>query len=143
MKRRGGLAAVPILPASPLRPKKPAASKQFREDHENHDPNQRTPPRPSRPLGAPKGRNAAKDMIKSSAEKKVEEEREEAKQRKAQPRLRSTMSARNLFSGKDILSQISEFCHELKKMAVGSGRTPAKSKEEAKKDHKAGALTPK
>lgn len=62
-------------------------------------------------------------MIKPSAKEEVEEKREEPKQKKLQPRLKSTMSERNLFSGKDILSQISEFYHELKRMAVGS-RTP-------------------
>ncbi|WOL17613.1 hypothetical protein Cni_G26406 [Canna indica] len=137
IKRRCGIVAAPLpLAPSPLKPK-PAASRKFREDLENQDPNHSTPPRPSRPLGAAlKGRNAAKETIKSSAEKKVvDEAREEPKQKRAQPRLKSTLSARNLFSGKDILSQISEFCHELKKMAVGSGRTRTEgaAKKEVKK----------
>ncbi|CAL9755161.1 unnamed protein product [Musa acuminata subsp. burmannicoides] len=131
LKRRAGIAA-PLLPVSPHKPKA-AASKKFREDLENQDPNQSTPQRPSRPLGAPKRCNTAKEMIKSSAEKKVEEQREEPKQKKAQPRLKSTLSASNLFSGKDILNQISEFYHEIKKMAIGRGRTPA---EETKKEVK-------
>ncbi|KAG6513705.1 hypothetical protein ZIOFF_024041 [Zingiber officinale] len=70
-------------------------------------------------------------MIKSSAGKKVEEEREEPKPKKLPPRLKSTMSARNLFSGKDLLSQIFKFYHELKRMAVGS-KTPIG--EEAEKE---------
>ncbi|XP_042437075.1 pentatricopeptide repeat-containing protein At3g26630, chloroplastic-like [Zingiber officinale] len=41
------------------------------------------------------------------------------------------MSARNLFFGKDLLSQISKFYHELKRMAVGS-KTPVE--EEAEKE---------
>ncbi|RWW01079.1 hypothetical protein GW17_00035904 [Ensete ventricosum] len=106
LKRRAGIAA-PLLPVSPHKPKA-AASKKFREDLENQDPNQSTPQRPSRPFGAPKKCNTAKEMIKSSAEKKVEEQREEPKQKKAQPRLKSTLSASNLFSGKDIMNQISE-----------------------------------
>ncbi|KAG6466035.1 uncharacterized protein LOC122037832 [Zingiber officinale] len=114
LKRRGGLVAAPLLPTSPLKPK---ASKAFKEDLENQDPNQSTPSRLPRPT---KTRNAAKEMIKSSAGKKVEEEREEPKPEKLPPRLKSTMSARNLFSGKDLLSQISEFYHELKRMAVGT-----------------------
>lgn len=44
------------------------------------------------------------------------------------PRLRSTLSARNLFAGRDILNQISDFCHELKKLA-----TRAKERENAEK----------
>ncbi|RWW81504.1 hypothetical protein BHE74_00010092 [Ensete ventricosum] len=131
LKRRAGIAA-PLLPVSPHKPKA-AASKKFREDLENQDPNQSTPQRPSRPFGAPKKCNTAKEMIKSSAEKKVEEQREEPKQKKAQPRLKSTLSASNLFSGKDIMNQISEFYHEIKKMAIGRARTPA---EETKKEVK-------
>ncbi|XP_042443969.1 uncharacterized protein LOC122029077 [Zingiber officinale] len=72
-----------------------------------------------------------KEMIKSSAGKKVKEEREELKPKKLPPRLKSMMSARNLFSGKDLLSQISEFYHKLKRMAVGS-KTPVG--EEVKKE---------
>ncbi|XP_042432682.1 pentatricopeptide repeat-containing protein At2g29760, chloroplastic-like [Zingiber officinale] len=63
--------------------------------------------------------------------KKVEEEREEPKPDKLPPCLKSTMSARNLFFGKDLLSQISEFYHELKRMAVES-KTPIE--EEAEKE---------
>ncbi|KAG6479250.1 hypothetical protein ZIOFF_062712 [Zingiber officinale] len=44
------------------------------------------------------------------------------------------MSARNLFFGKDLLSQISEFYHELKRMAVES-KTPIE--EEAEKEERA------
>lgn len=34
------------------------------------------------------------------------------------PRLKSTLSARNLFAGKDILHHITDFCNELKKLAT-------------------------
>ncbi|KAG6509979.1 hypothetical protein ZIOFF_027987 [Zingiber officinale] len=101
LKRRGGLIVAPLLPTSPFNPK---ASKSFNEDLENQDPNQSTPSRLPRQT---KTRNAVKDMIKSSVGKKVEEEREEPKPEKLPPRLKSTMSARNLFSRKDLLSQIS------------------------------------
>ncbi|KAG1342204.1 hepatoma-derived growth factor-related protein 2 [Cocos nucifera] len=134
LKRRG-IAA--FLPSSPLRePLKPkaAAPKKFRHEGENQNPNISTPPT-SRQFGAPRGGKAAKEMIKSSTEKKVGEEREEwQQQKKPQPRLKSTLSARNLFSGKDILSQISEFCQELKKLAVRSERPDAQ--EEANKEVK-------
>ncbi|XP_010906761.1 uncharacterized protein [Elaeis guineensis] len=136
LKRRG-IAA--FLPSSPLRePLKPkaAASKKFRDEGENQKPNISTPPPPTgSQFGAPKGGKTIKEMIKSSAEKKVEEEREEwQQQKKPQPRLKSTLSARNLFSGKDILSQISEFCQELKKLAGRSERPDAQ--EEANKEVK-------
>ncbi|ERN11772.1 uncharacterized protein LOC18439974 [Amborella trichopoda] len=41
------------------------------------------------------------------------------------PQLKSTLSARNLFAGREILHQISEFCSELKKLALNrnSGET--------------------
>lgn len=136
MKRRG-IAA--FLPSSPLREQskpKSAAPKKFRDDAENQNPNISTPPPPTtRQFCSPKGGKAAKETIKSSAERKVEEEREEwQQQKKPQPRLRSTLSVRNLFSGKDILSQISEFCQELKKLAVRSERPAVQ--EEANKEVK-------
>ncbi|XP_017700396.2 uncharacterized protein LOC103715933 [Phoenix dactylifera] len=139
LKRRG-IAA--FFPSSPLRePSKPkaAAPKKFRDDAENQNPNLSTTPT-SRQFGAPKGGKTTKEMIKSSAEKKVEEEREEwQQQKKPQPRLKSTLSARNLFSGKDILSQLSEFCQELKKLAARSERPVAQEEadEEVKKVSKA------
>lgn len=34
------------------------------------------------------------------------------------PKLRSTLSARNLFSGGDLLNKVAEFCNELKKLAT-------------------------
>lgn len=37
---------------------------------------------------------------------------------KETPKLKSTQSARNLFSGRDILGHISEFCYELKRLAT-------------------------
>ncbi|XP_072973393.1 uncharacterized protein [Typha angustifolia] len=133
-KRRGA-----VLASSPLREglKPKAASKKFREDAENRDPNMPTPPPATRPIGVPKGGKNLKELIKSSAEKKAnEEEREElVSQKKPLPRLRSTLSARNLFSGRDILGQISEFCSELKKMAVG-GKTDSKEEEEEEKKTK-------
>ncbi|KAG6503808.1 hypothetical protein ZIOFF_036132 [Zingiber officinale] len=107
MKRRGGLVTASLLPTSPLKPK---PSKAFKEDLENQDLNQSTPSHLPRPT---KMQNAAKEMIKLSVGKKVEEEREEPKPEKLPPHLKSMMSARNLFSWKDLLSQISEFYHEL------------------------------
>ncbi|KAG6513417.1 hypothetical protein ZIOFF_023741 [Zingiber officinale] len=133
LKKRVGVVAAPLLPASPAKPKT-TASKVSKADLENQDPNQSTPARPTRP---PKTRNPVKEMIKSSTKEEVEDKREDPKQKKVQPRLKSTMSARNLFSGKDILSQISEFYRELKKMAVGSRTPPVR--EEARKEVKEAA----
>ncbi|XP_038974768.1 uncharacterized protein LOC103724109 [Phoenix dactylifera] len=104
---------------------KAAAPKKFGDHLENQNPNLSTPPPASRSFGAPRRTKTAKEMIQSSAEK-VEEEREEwQQQKKSQPRHKNTLSARNLFSGKDILCQISEFCQELKKLTVGSERPAA------------------
>lgn len=83
-------------------------SKKFREDSENQDPNGNA----VRPMKA---------ALKPSAEKKRVADGEGRKV----PRLRSTMSARNLFSGRDVLGQISEFCQEIKKLAVGRERSSA------------------
>jgi hypothetical protein len=49
----------------------------------------------------------------------------------AAPRqLKSTLSTRNLFSGKDILGQISELYDELKRMVGGAGNRPVTDTQE-------------
>ncbi|MQM07422.1 hypothetical protein Taro_040264, partial [Colocasia esculenta] len=101
LKRRGG--AVPPTRDSP-RSKLPAVKKEIREDLENQDPNLS----PTTPCRAAK---IAKETVKSSAE------RREPPLMPERP-LKSTLSARNLFAGKDILSQISEFCNEIKRLAM-------------------------
>ncbi|KAG5385888.1 hypothetical protein IGI04_037358 [Brassica rapa subsp. trilocularis] len=74
--------------------------KQRRRGHdesENQNPNLSTPPRSWRAA------------LKSSSAKKMSKET---------PKLKSTQSARNLFSGRDIFGHISEFCYELKRLAT-------------------------
>lgn len=89
---------------------------EFTEDGENQNPNFSTPPH-----------HQLKSMkTKSSSEKK--KQIEPGAQKDESPRLKSTLSARNLFAGRDILNQISEFCHELKKLA-----TRAREKENEEK----------
>lgn len=83
------------------------------EDGENQNPNFLTPP--------PNYKSKSmKDAIKSSAEKKtMDESNLKKKKKEEQPRsLRSTLSARNLFAGGDILNKVTEFCNELKKLAM-------------------------
>ncbi|CAN4080538.1 unnamed protein product [Withania somnifera] len=75
------------------------------EDSENQNPNFATPPRFKAKL--------MKQTIKSSAEKKLVDEKEEQI-----PKLRRTLSARNLFAGGDLLNKVSEFCNELKRLVV-------------------------
>ncbi|XP_051183141.1 uncharacterized protein [Lolium perenne] len=130
LKRRG--AAVPVgggtaAFASPSKPKA-APRKRFQDDAENQDPALTTPPPPAaagRPPfgGAPRWARNAKEAIKSSAEKRPgNAEREALLSKHVPPRqLKSTLSARNLFSGRDILGQISDFYNELKRMAGGGG----------------------
>ncbi|CAI9103097.1 OLC1v1001531C1 [Oldenlandia corymbosa var. corymbosa] len=80
------------------------------EDSENQNPNYATPPNNKAKL--------LKETVKSSTEKKQLDVDENA-WRKEQPRsLRSTLSAKNLFAGGDILSKVTEFCNELKKLAT-------------------------
>ncbi|KAF8099764.1 hypothetical protein N665_0237s0019 [Sinapis alba] len=67
------------------------------EDSENQNPNLATPPRSWRAA------------LKSTSAKKMSKET---------PKLKSTQSARNLFSGRDIFGHISEFCYELKRLAT-------------------------
>ncbi|XP_027161991.1 uncharacterized protein LOC113762644 [Coffea eugenioides] len=94
------------------------------EDSENQNPNFLTPPHY-------KGK-FMKEGIKSGTEKK---QIRESTLKKEQPRsLRSTLSAKNLFAGSDILNKVAEFCNELKKLA-----TRAKDRENVEekliKDH--------
>lgn len=99
MKRRG-LTQSSIYPINNLRVK---------EDCENQNPNLSTPP-----INQAK---AMKATIKSSAEKKQPIE-STPQNSEVLPRLRSTLSARNLFAGRDILNQLTDFCSELKRMAM-------------------------
>ncbi|KAL2514507.1 hypothetical protein Fot_28478 [Forsythia ovata] len=78
------------------------------EDSENQDPNFSTPPNHT---------YAMKAAIKSSTEKKKETDDIMTMKNQA-PRLKSTLSARNLFSGGDLLNKVAEFCNELKKLAT-------------------------
>ena len=81
---------------------------KFNEDSENQNPNLSTPPvHPAK---------STKTAIKSSTEKK--KMANDMPQKNELPRLKSTLSARNLFAGRDILNQITEFCNELKRMAT-------------------------
>ncbi|PKU74375.1 hypothetical protein MA16_Dca003578 [Dendrobium catenatum] len=130
LKMRGGIASFFPSPS-----KHKLNSRNVSEDLENQNPNMETTPL----MMKAKKINAAakKEPIKSSAEKKggvADEEMRETPRKVSppRPRLKSTFSARNLFSGKDILSQISEFCHELKKLAAG--KDSAAITEEEKKD---------
>ncbi|XP_071740441.1 uncharacterized protein [Rutidosis leptorrhynchoides] len=78
-------------------------------DSENQNPNFSTPP-----INKAK---SLKEMIKSSAEKNNVENVSVPKDET--PRLlKSTLSVRNLFTGKDILSQVTEFCNEVKRLAL-------------------------
>ncbi|KAG6411427.1 hypothetical protein SASPL_129509 [Salvia splendens] len=75
------------------------------ENAENQDPNFSTPVQYKAWFG--------KAATKSSANRK-----EDSYANEGAPKLRSTLSARNLFSGTDLLSKVSEFCNELKKLTT-------------------------
>ncbi|XP_022954070.1 uncharacterized protein LOC111456443 [Cucurbita moschata] len=79
-------------------------------NNENQNPNSSTPQSHT-------AKAATKAGIKSSAEKKPLMDDGKQKNNGA-PSLKSTLSARNLFAGRDILNQITEFCNEIKRMAV-------------------------
>ncbi|KAJ6905351.1 hypothetical protein NC652_023181 [Populus alba x Populus x berolinensis] len=80
---------------------------KFNEDSENRNPNLSTPSNYQKSM---------KQMIKSSSEKN--RPIDDVPQTREESRLKSTLSARNLFAGKDILGHITEFCNELKKLAT-------------------------
>ncbi|KAL6867210.1 hypothetical protein ACP4OV_015234 [Aristida adscensionis] len=141
LKWRGGGGGAAATFASPK--PKAAPKKRFQEDSENQDPALATPPPPQPPaagrppFGAPRWTKNAKEAIKSSAEKRPDNAEKEALLGKHVPprQLKSTLSARNLFSGKDILGQISEFYDELKRMVGGGvGRPVTDTQEEHSSD---------
>ncbi|KAI4333142.1 hypothetical protein L6164_017983 [Bauhinia variegata] len=85
----------------------PDGKLRFNQDGENQNPNLLTPSNnPLKPIKA---------AIKSSEEKK--KLTDDTFLNKA-PSLKSTLSAKNLFVGRPILNQITEFCTELKKLAT-------------------------
>lgn len=93
------------------------------QDTENQNPNLATPPSQQA-----KSWRAA---IKSTSVKKMNKET---------PRLKSTQSARNLFSGRDILGHISEFCYELKRLATRVTEREDSGKSEVKESHQVGVI---
>ncbi|KAM7264358.1 hypothetical protein ACFE04_002041 [Oxalis oulophora] len=85
---------------------------RFELDSENQNANAVTPNQQFKSL---------KEMIKSSSEKITPTNSDEDNiTNNVEPHrgLKSTLSARNLFAGKDIMSHLSEFCNELKKLTM-------------------------
>lgn len=114
LKRRG------MIPSENPRSRKPP--KNFRDNSENENPNLSPLSPLNRPMAASK---TFKSNIKSRAEKKQQDMDHSdlvlrLQQEKENPNLKSTHSARNLFAGRDILNQITEFCRELKKLALNA-----------------------
>lgn len=99
---------------------------KFIEDGENHDPNLSTPPNHQAKF--------IKAMTKSSSEK--QKPADDILQTNEAPRLTSTLSAKNLFAGKEILCHISEFCNELKKMAMRARERECDEKESQVREKK-------
>lgn len=139
LKRRGGVAATLLHSSSTREPvKSKGDARKFLDDLENRNPNISSGATPGRPV------KVAKEAVKSSAVRRGSEEEEEemvneSANKKPVPKLKSTLSARNLFSGRDIMSQLSEFCNEIKRLAVGKEKPPtpaggseAKEEEERK-----------
>ncbi|KAK2637095.1 hypothetical protein Ddye_031887 [Dipteronia dyeriana] len=82
---------------------------KFNEDGENQNPNLPTPNNQQA--------KSLKATIKSSSEKTKLINDTSQNDDQVLPRLKSTLSARNLFAGRDILGHITDFCNELKKLA--------------------------
>ncbi|KAF2290033.1 hypothetical protein GH714_042463 [Hevea brasiliensis] len=99
-----------------LKAKENKSAQNLGEDMENKNPNLYAfPPVVSK--------NA---MTKSGAEKK--QQMGDSHGNSSKPKLRSTFSARNLRGGREILSQITEFCSELKKLVKKGSKKGSKEK---------------
>ncbi|KAL6557516.1 hypothetical protein OROMI_017866 [Orobanche minor] len=106
LKKRGFNQPFALLPSK-------ADTKNYSaiEDGENRDPNFSTP------IINHKSK-FGKEAIKSSTEKEPINDHI-MKREERTPKLRSTLSARNLFpGGGDILNKVAEFCNDLKKLAT-------------------------
>lgn len=99
------------------------SAENVNEDNENWNPNLSTPPLRAKTM--PK-----KLAKKSSMEEKTQMDdlRDNSAKSDKKRGLRSTFSARNLVAGGEILSQITEFCAELKKMARKGSKKGAPEK---------------
>ncbi|XP_068643143.1 uncharacterized protein [Aristolochia californica] len=136
LKRRGLSSAIPSLmkaKSEKMTSGSPISKtvKKFRDDGENENPNSTFDPSQIRSISTAK---VLKDSIKSSGEKKKKNRNQNLSQHfssqaaaadspqeeKPIRRLRSTLSARNLFGGRDILNHVTDFCNELKKLAFNS-----------------------
>ncbi|XP_010557795.1 PREDICTED: uncharacterized protein LOC104826677 [Tarenaya hassleriana] len=95
---------------SEAKPRRKAPFTSNNYDSENQNPNSSTP----LPSHHAKSWRAA---LRSNSVKKTMNTHEKL-QREDEPKLKSTLSARNLFHGKDILGHISELCNELKRLAT-------------------------
>lgn len=84
---------------------------KFNEDGENQNPNS---PNPNSSNLHSKSMKAA---IKSSSEKNRLIHDTSQNDDRVLPRLKSTLSAKNLFAGQNLLGHITEVCNELKKLA--------------------------
>nr|DAD29842.1 TPA_asm: hypothetical protein HUJ06_031310 [Nelumbo nucifera] len=133
LKRRGLIpssASSPrILKSDTTTPSKPP--RRFQQDIENNNPNF------SSPLQNYEAK-IKKAAIKSSTERKKllddSPSHADTSQNDRYPQLKSTLSARNLFAGRDILNQITEFCNELKKLAMRAKEREKLEKSNAKKN---------
>ncbi|CAM8961104.1 unnamed protein product [Rhodiola kirilowii] len=90
-----------------LKRRQPVVDGRSADNSENNDPNLSTPP----PIPRTK---SVKEAFKSSADHKQPKVLESPEQT---PKLKTVRSARNLL-GRDIFSHITEFCNELKKLAI-------------------------
>ncbi|KAF9593255.1 hypothetical protein IFM89_021011 [Coptis chinensis] len=78
---------------------------RVQEDQENENPNLSTP-------------SKNKNMKLTEKKKVLEKSPLDLIQEERKGKLKSTLSASNLFAGREIFNQITEFCHELKKMVM-------------------------
>ncbi|KHN07392.1 hypothetical protein glysoja_012690 [Glycine soja] len=103
------------------RSRRPSCSGSFYEDSENRNPNF-SAPLPNAPLPNGRASKLKKPLIKTNKanSKQMDNGPVECpvKSSNKKPQLKSTFSAQNLLGGREIMSQISGFCSELKRLAT-------------------------
>ncbi|XP_077210338.1 uncharacterized protein LOC143845816 isoform X2 [Tasmannia lanceolata] len=143
LKRRGILSTIPALrdfKSEKISSKTPT---KFREDSENENPNFSSSSFSTITTPLKSSKINIKDSIKSSTEKARKKKKKKPHAdsdsdsdslQEEKKKLRSTRSARNLFAGREILNQVTEFCSELKKLALNV--TTEREKKRKKKKEK-------
>ncbi|GLT96113.1 hypothetical protein SLE2022_137590 [Rubroshorea leprosula] len=108
--------------------KVPKSAGNFSEDSENKNPNLSSTPSVEEKTLLKLKKSSTKSTTEKKIGMKMDYSVENLGKKDRKPGLRSTFSARNLVPGREIMSQITDFCAELKKMMRKGSKKGASEK---------------